>query len=66
VKELDPMRNFMLILIVLVLIGGVLAYRNGFIRMSTTTDKTTVEVNTGEIKKELKDAANRIDDFVSP
>jgi len=56
----------MLILIVLVLIGGVFAYRNGFIRMSTTTDKTTVEVNTGEIKKELKEAADRIDNFVSP
>ncbi len=60
------MRYVVLFLLVLLVVGGVYAYKTGMISVSKTSDKTLIEVDTNRMEKGMRDSVNKLEDLVAP
>ena len=65
-EENANMRVFLLILLVVILLGGVYAYRNGIVSVAKSPTKTLIEVDTGRVKQDFRETVNNLDDMVAP
>ena len=60
------MRTFIVILLILAVVGGIYAFRTGMIQFNSTPVKTSIEVDTGRMKQEIKDTVHKLDEMVIP